>query len=248
LFYPDIPLRSTITSDGGSSTGFPIENTIAGDRGLLAQYGAAAANPGIFYDLGSGVTASVDFLAVARGDMQYKLNASGYFELRADSSLSATLGNQILYQTPITTLKGPRNEDFYITGTASTAYRYWEFRPGTTSGTVQPYLSKVMFGTAFDFGRDPNYPVNQRLTYRQRGDRAPSYSFDFTFSGVTNTVRSNFISKILAYKDVSSVFLYDRDDLILNGYKILHSRLTNISVTPKTASYNEISFTAEELI
>ena len=257
ISYPDIPFRATMTL--GSATvdsNHPIANTVTGERGKrFALSIAADYNANLYYDLGASDTATIDHLIIARADL---LKALGATNIQLDSSANASVwvnraGTSAVLQTR--SFDGVRGEDLIFTQTynndtgtlAGSSHRYWALYFGAVTA-LKSTFSKVYFGTFFDFGREPSYPAIQNRSMERPGNRDSVYRFTLTWQGINNTKRNELFDKILKYRDVNPVFLYDTDDLILNGIKLLHCRILDASITPITAQYNDVEILFEELI
>src|SRR5690606_11778089 len=85
-------------------------------------------------------------------------------ELRASSDNFSSDDNLIFSKSNIARadLVGPLSEDLIITGSLSTAYRYWRIEIDTSVAIVHKFR-KLYFGEMFDFsGRSPQYPYAHR--------------------------------------------------------------------------------------
>ena len=248
ILYPDIPFRAGISAVSSELDGNEAQRTILGDRWRLWRAEAADSAFTIDYDLGVGVTASADYFLAALVSRQVAPYSDAVFYLQGGSSSPAT--NVIGYVQPsVDTMYNPEAEDGIATFATSTAYRYW--RVNIESPTVSdflPYASKFFFGTAFDMGRDPIYGAAWQREYGSRGNRRARYTIDLDYEGITNAVRTSFIDKILKWRDVSPIFLYDAGDLIFHGFKLLHVKITDCRISPRNAHSSDISLSFEEVI
>jgi hypothetical protein len=241
---------------GTADSNHPITNTVTGERGKRFALSIAwDYNANLYYDLGSSVTANIDHVIIARADL---LKALGATNIQLDSSANGSVwGNRAGTSSALQTrtYDGVRGEDLIFTQTynndtgtlAGSSHRYWALYFGAVTA-LKSTFSKVYFGTFFDFGREPSYPAIQNRRIQRPGNRDAVYQFTLKWQGITNTKRNELFDKILQYRDVNPVFLYDTDDLILNGIKLLHCRILDASITPITAQYNDVEILFEELI
>lgn len=256
ISYPDIPFRATMSTNGTVDPDHPITNTVTGERGKrFALSIAADYNANLYYDLGASATATIDHLIIARADL---LKALGATNIQLDSSANASVwvnraGTSAALQTR--SFDGVRGEDLIFTqsynndtGTlAGSSHRYWALYFGAVTA-LKSTFGKVYFGTFFDFERDPIYSLTQSRKFYRSGDRAAVFNYTFEWQGITNDKRNEFFTKIVDYADVNPVFLYDTNDLILNGYRLFHCWVRDVTVTPVTSQYNTVQVTFEELI
>ena len=257
ISYPDIPLRATMTTNGTADSSHPIANTVTGERGKRFALSVAATwSTYLRYDLGSGVTATIDHLIIARASLLKALGGTTFQLISSSDGITWTEGRAgTSYDLQTKTFDGVRDEDIIFTqayntdyGTlAGTARRYWRLNFGA-SGALMSTFGKVYFGTFFDFGREPSYPAIQNRSMERPGNRDAVYRFTLRWQGITNTKRNELFDKVLQHRDVNPVFLYDTDNLILNGIKLLHCRILDASITPITAQYNDVEILFEELI
>lgn len=147
------------------------------------------------------------------------------------------------------TLYGPRGEDWISSFSTTTAYRYWYgvYAPNTSSGSKFPH-SKLHFGSWFDFGREPLYPMLQKREAYSSGSREARYIFECEWQGITDAIAEDFIDKIVKYKDVSPVVLYDAGDYCLNDMRSMHAWLTRVELDKAHHNSNTIRCTFEEAL
>jgi hypothetical protein len=227
--YPDIPYRAiTFTTDEAADTGDKI-NTIYGNR--LSYYRRVSSNQEIIftYDLGSGVTATAEYLILARikpfilSAIAGGVTCRFYLEASTNNFSSTTTVHDSTAISSTSGLVGPNGEDYYTTFTESSAFRYWRVRL-TLSGAGSPaaftYVSKIFFGKMYTFGEmEPSYPYSIQYTqpirdfksdygnlYRTRSGK-PQKKFSYQWTAVTDSERANFENKIGKLYDVTSFFL-----------------------------------------
>lgn len=145
-------------------------------------------------------------------------------------------------------LVGPRAEDYAFSFAASSAYRYWWAQYSASSAASKYPHSKLHFGTWFDFGRDPIYPLTQRLEAYSSGSREGRYIFECEWQGVADLKLEDFIDKIVEVKDISPVILSDAGDLCLNGMRQMHAWVTAVDIEKQTHNTNNVRCIFEEVL
>lgn len=260
IAYPDIASRALeILPSTAYDDLHPVTNVLFGARHALGKTTASGSST-VRYDLGSGVTASSNFVIIARADI---LKADNCTTLALNGSATTTPGavySDASFATA--TLYGPDSADYIASFAASTAYRYW-WTSYTITGTGYATRSKEYFGTLFDMGRDPDmYDV--QIADRQGGELSFATGnvrvsrglperrvFNIHWSGVTDAKAVSFFSSILANDRQRLVFLYAPtrteilDDLVLVHCRVLaeQCRLDRASVL----DWNAITAVFEEV-
>ena len=227
--YPDIPYRAiTFTVDEAAEFGDSL-NTIYGNR--ASYYRKTSANQEIIftYDLGSGNTATAEYLILARikpfilSAIAGSVTCRFYLEASTNNFSTTTTVHDSTAISSTSGLVGPNGEDYYAAFTESSAFRYWRVRL-TLSGAGSPaaftYVSKIYFGKFYAFGgTEPSYPYSIQYTqpirdfkadygnlYRSRSGKLQK-KFAFQWSAITDTERATFESKIGKLYDVTSFFI-----------------------------------------
>lgn len=245
IAYPDIP-------DGGIQASATTDNekdTVFGGKARVAKLNTSATGTvDYLYDLGSGVTATAQYLAIGRANL---LQKSGVTTITLSGS-----SDGISYSTVYTnasfasaTLTGTNSEDFFITFATSTAYRYWRFR--ADSGATDSYkpLSKIYFGTLFDLGRDPIYPVIRTLNSVEDKTARQLITFEFNYDGITDAKKESFETYIGRFSGEHTYFIYDSSNTyVLGGYNPVYCRILSYSFnTTATINNNTLSIIFEEV-
>lgn len=246
--YPDIPFLGSMYTEPPSESGYDAENALTGARGDY-YIALSSVSQSIFeFDMGSGTTRTPEYMSLMRADLMRRHDS-------ADCTWSVVGSSASNFSSPVTAsgtfaiadLLGPRDEDYLTSLVGLSAKRYWRFQINSTA-SFKHQLSKVYFGNWFDFGRDPIFPADKSVEFKEDGNRAPRYLVNLTWLGVTNTVRNDFISKILKWRDVNPVILNDTSGKILDGNRLLHCVITECSFTPRGVNYSDVSLSFEELI
>lgn len=167
------------------------------------------------YALPSGTTKVADFLYLARADI-LKAQTVNKCLLRSSPdnvTYTSRLGTTAAFQTR--TFSGPRAEDLVFTrtfnddtgGVSVSGFRYWKLVIGCTSNSKRPF-SKAYFGSFFDFGRDPVYPVT--ITRVENGStiRDSAHQVVFIWEGITDAKRIEFQTSVAKYQQVTPLVLY----------------------------------------
>jgi hypothetical protein len=253
--YPDIPLRSTaFTASAAEDPSYPLKNLITGGRGRMFQFNAAQTSYWIKADMGASATASMQFFFLARANMLKKAGVTQCILQSSpnDAAWTNRIGTAANFQSK--TFTGPRSEDLLFTQTfnddaanyTSSAIRYWRITGLTASSKMM--FSKFYLGNWFDFGKEPVVPIVQRRQGYEFKNREARHIFKMSWQGIDDATRQSFNEKILRYKDINPVILYDTADLILNDMRTLHAWITDCKVRPITYNRNDISVTFEEAI
>lgn len=246
--YPDIPFLGTMFTEPASETGYDAEYAITGERGNY-YIALSSVSSSIFeFDMGAATTRTPEYMALMRADLMRRHDS-------ADCTWSVVGSAASNFASPVTAsgtfaiadLLGPRDEDYLTSLVGLSAKRYWRFQVNSTA-SFKHQLSKVYFGNWFDFGRDPIFPADKAIEYKTDGDRAPRYILRLDWLGITNTVRNDFISKILKWRDVNPILLNDTSGKILDGNRLLHCIITECTFTPRGVNYSDVSLGLEEII
>lgn len=147
------------------------------------------------------------------------------------------------------TLKGINSEDYFSAFAQSASSRYyWLTLQSSLSGSKYP-LSKAYLGAALDFGREP-LDQSHQCGIAKKTERARDARRDLTFgwSGVSNTLRGSFINNVYEERDYSPVVLYDADDSVFGGTRIVPAQLLSAQIDPNTPLESTITARFEEVI
>lgn len=251
--YSDIPRTSTITLSDTQDSNYPSTNLVMGGRGLLFRYNAAVTSAWIKCDAGAS-GASMSYFALCRANL---LKTEGVTKAVMasspnDAAWTDRIGTSAAFQTR--TFTGPRSTDLLFTSTfndqvgayTASAIRYWRLTMDGTSG--KRHFSKLFLGSWFDMGREPIYPAeHSRAAIVMNGREAPC-TFSLSWQGITNTSLNSFIDKIVKYKDIAPVFLYDTNGYVLNGWTTFHAWVKNVSIQSNIYNQNSLTVVFEEAI
>ena len=247
--YSDIPRKGALTVVPDANTSFPATNACLGPRRKVYQSSLSLATHRLTWDLGASVTRAVDYLYIARANLLWSRDSTAAVALESSSD-NITWTSRIA-SSPIASgdKVGPRTEDYIKTTTQTSAFRYWRLTLNNTGSTsILPAFSKVMFGPAFDFGRDPDWSRALQRTVLNKGVREPRYTLQLEYKGITNAVLQSFNTEIIEYREIAPVVLFTTSVYheLLNNAKALHCLITDFAVTPVSVNSNTISITLEE--
>jgi hypothetical protein len=149
--------------------------------------------------------------------------------------------------TTTPTLIGTDTEDYLSTFTESSGFRHFWLQLMAPEGSVYTH-SKISFGKAFDFGRDPIFGRNCERRFLRKGDRKPGYVFDLSWVDITDAKRQEFESQILKYRDFMHVGVH------VSGYTdplfehtAIPCRIVNYTGEQVKANSNNIDLQLEEV-
>ena len=250
VYYPSSP------SFGTDSTDYPAANAGVGSRNDYVKSGTAVTHGIVRWDMGASSTVAMEYAFVAGANLIKALGATRLDFWSYDGvTETIRLGSPTNLQTR--TFTGPRSEDLLfatgfndeVVGTLpTTAYRYWNMHiEGPTA--VKWVFRKCYIGLFFDMGHDPIIK-DFKLTsdVRNQWNREPRMSFTLKWKGVTETIRTSFISSIYRYRDVMGLVLYDTGNYIFNGAKTMHCSLVSATFSNRTVATCDIECNFEELI
>lgn len=145
------------------------------------------------------------------------------------------------------TLYGPRSEDYITTFSTTSAYANWWVQM-SNDATAKYRHSKQFFGTWFDMGRDPEKGAAIQRAQTVSNPRDLPYRFPLTWKGVTPTVVNSLVDKILKYRDVCPVIVYDAADVFLNDHRLLYCQIVGSQITPNSAAAYDVRLDFQEVI
>jgi len=245
IAYPDVPWEfGTVTADPVAEDGYGAENVVTGARGDRFLSSAEDTEHEVRFQ--GAAERSTDYVFIARADL---IANAGTVRLRVQVSDDGSSWGTAVDENPLTTadLSGNNSEDYF---TAIEGAGSWDFiRVYVTSASPFTFtFSKFYAGSLFDFGRDPVYEIARSSAVYTPKDRRARRVYTLTWKGITDAKRADFIDKILQYRDVNPVVLYDANDLIFEGLTTLHARIVSSTIKTIWNNNNEIVLTLEELI
>ena len=267
IAYPDIPARAVARTPSFTLyDDYPEGNLLYGERYLRAWENVRYSPKTIDYDLGrtlSGdITSSSLYLILARADIP---KASGITTTTLESDTTSAFSSPTTVHSvdlSTATLYGPNSNDYISTFSTSIARRYW--RLTFTQGTAcKLQLSKIYFGTPFDFGIAPtSYSWTRGPRYRAVMDTSSGavemgrldehiYTFKFTWQNVSDDTTKDFLEKIVRFSNKWRFFLYTTTTAthhLLDNKQILHCKLKGHHTENVCQNKNIITASFEEMI
>lgn len=255
--YPVIPLAASSVSlltDVGiagptEATGTPITNAFGGNWTDIFRANDGYTNLLLYFTLAS--TYSADFFWL--GDCKI-LKGEGATRLLLAHHTSNSYGSSTreLDLNPLSgeTLYGPASTDLFYTFTATAARQYWWVNilgPSTTNYA----FSKLMFGTGFDMGRDPD-EKGGFVTSRTRpagSQRRAAYKFEISWSGVSYAKAVEFYQLVSLKRRHQPFILYTTAyHELMNNHRCVFGRFTEVSSPPVVTGVCDVSAVFEELV
>lgn len=247
--YSDIARKGILTASPAAESGYPETNLCLGSRRNFYRSGTAQATHTLTWDLGAGESGACNYLFIARADMFVLSTTDATVDLKSsDDDSSYTSEAATLLAT--SDLVGPQARDFLDTFELTSDARYWRIElTNSASGDIQPAFSKVMFGEAFDFGRDPSIERRSIRDVKTKGQRESQFQFELEWEGITDTKIQSFLNEIGDYIDVQPVVLFTTSyHPILHDLTAVHCIIKTFSVEPINFNNNRISLELEECI
>lgn len=238
---------STPTLDGDYSANYVARNLYGGGRPETVRLASAATSSTWSWD--HGALLSPDFLFLARADLiRRKDTAASSWLLEADDDGSFFIVDGDTGTFNLGDLKGPRNEDLIVELAKLPDHQYFRFTVSTTASFKHEY-SKMLMGTWLDLGRDPIYPARFTRDATVPMPRAVPWSFSLEWRGVTDATVQTLSDRVLKYRDVNPVILYDPLDVVLpNTIRVIHAFITDAVVTPEWPGTNRVQMSFLEAI
>lgn len=226
--------------------------SVTGAKRHGTRSATTTANLYIGYDVSGGVSglqSKPTHCVIARADLMVKAVGSGTTRveiLGSDSSVFAS-GYSLSQQISAGGLMGPTSEDYVFACGGSTNYRYWRYGQSITS-LINQEVGKVFLCSAMDMGREPGYPCQETIDLSAAFARRNRRRFSLTWDGVVNLTKQQFEDYVYKQRDVKTVFLYDTNNYLFHGDKLVYCELTNCSFNQLNASNWQITAEFEEVI
>lgn len=247
--YSDIARKGTLTAVPAAESGYSETNLCLGARKNYWRSGTSQAEQTLTWDLGSGITRSCNFLFIARMDLFYRSTTEAKIDLQSSPD-DASYTSRSLTALAASDLIGSQGRDFVVTFAATDAFRYWRLNlTNVAAGATQPAFSKAMFGTAFDFERDPVWGRRTERVSEIKGQRIPSLVFDFEYRGITNAKLESFYEEIGDYADVQPIALISSTyHPQIHNLSAVHAVITSARATFVSVNTWDLSLTVEECV
>lgn len=260
ICVPDIPFQSSRIIASNSTADIENQyNLIGGERFTFCKLAAAASSCTYTFDLGDTYTnknASVEYLLISRADLLGCNTVT--LERSPDNSAWTNVFNITTFTG--TSRVGPRSNDYITTTTLTSAFRYWRLGFSMSAGTNTFSVSKINFGSFFNFSFDCDFKVNivppelPTLEYpsgavRKIRDQEPRYRIELKWGNETDTVLKNFSNKVVRYHDICPVWLYtSAESQVLDGKTLIHCKLVEFETRRDFNNLNSVRAVFEEVI
>lgn len=206
----------------------------------------------ITYDLSSNflLFEPANFLAIT----DFKNFTDGGFPVTVHVESDSVIGftaptTQSFTITSLNDLVGVLKKDFARKLTAFTVKkRYWRVRIVTPTSFIGVWRG-LCLGESFKFSRQPLYGGDVEINDRYPQALRNNLLLDYTFDKITSEEKKKFDERILDYADVMPIYLYDPQDLVFWGQKLIRCMLTDCtSKFLKGGRYYNLSMKFEELL
>lgn len=146
-----------------------------------------------------------------------------------------------------TTLQGVNQEDLFASFNTTSSYPYWAVTFESLTANKRP-LSKIYIGNLFDLGRDPNYDMKTNRSYVSEDAPQGAFEFDLSWTGITNTIRNSFESKIGKWRRENPIYLYQTSYTgHVFSYNPIMVQLVKYEWEPKENSMSNLRATFREV-
>lgn len=277
ILYPDIPAKArsykTYTDDTAEDPNeselyahnYMHRNTLRGERYQFWRSVYTTAEHNAVYDLGTesgtDVTKTADFMVLSRVDCLPFTTISVNLQNSSDDVTYSTVAT--IPNDGTLAKVGPWANDYVKTFATTTSRRYWRVNyVDLGANAYQLQAGKIYFGTAFDMGRDPEYPEST-ITRITSGDtnfttsggvkyqgrvQHPTYEIRLTWKGVTDATLSSFLTEIVQNRYHTPVFLYTQSfHDPLDGKQLIHCKLESCETMQEYADWNNIRCVFREI-
>ena len=245
--YSDIGFNSTLLVNPTMATGYTARDVHGGARNRTVRTASATTSSVWEWQHPSAILP--DYLFIARADLIRRSDSTDCeWIIEGDDDPFFPAPDVDTNTFGLYDLKGPRSEDLITPLTKISPHPYWRLTLNTTASFKHEH-SKVFLGQWLDLQRDPLYPARVKRDSRVAMPRAVPWEFELEWAGITDATLSTFSDKVLKYRDLNPVILYDPNDLIFTGsIRVLHAYIRAVSITPEWAGVNRLQITFEETI
>ena len=149
------------------------------------------------------------------------------------------------------TLVGPDTKDYVEEFALQSPIRYGYVQyqgAGTFSNKTKYPQEKVLFGQRLSLGREPIYTSGYRSVRSGRSFTRNIWNFNLRFEGITDAKIEEFVNRVARLSDATPFCVYDNEDLVLKGLRLLYCRLVSYTVTPRNAGFNDLTIDIEEVL
>jgi hypothetical protein len=245
--------------DYGTQDGEIVFNEFADENWANGAAPTVSVAPGqtftqVAFDAGVGNTFLPDFIAFIKVDMVVTNDAEaggGTVDLRLYTNNAIAIPGLSVdtRNVGLTDLLGPQGRDYAFEPSGLVAARYAIPSIVTNPEVVDVPLSKLYCGNLFDPGRKPLVrPVMQGLE-RSPNPRRIGRQFRITWRGLSTAKRSDFTERVWRHGSEAPIVLWDPDDCVFNGFKMLHCQLIRADFRSMDVhNQHELNILVEEIL
>lgn len=265
ILTPEIPAAAVSWTKTNEKDFHPALNTFRGERWQEWQSSTNLADHILRYRLATGTTKSANFLCVPRVD-RIRLNVAAAattltLESSPDDSAWTTVDTVSNVQSFAGSIYGRLGKDYVNTFAASTARQYWRIKI-SSSTTFQMKLAKAYFGTAFDFGKDPESYIAPREIEEGTGEfvsssgmiykaisKTPRRRFECEYVGLSAERVEAFYDDIVSKRDTTPIFLYTQSQhQVLDDLRLFHCKLETVEKETVYTDYINLKLSFLEVL
>lgn len=262
MIYPEIALNSeSITAFTGGNQSL-VKNLFYGGASLYYERNSAGTTTQIRFDLGSGNSSTIDFVAIRRANLLTSLDeGNARIRINASNDNWSTTTELFDFENLGTDDLIYGSDLFVHSETPSGSFRYFELRLDTTASVVHR-LGKCYFGMLVDLQRSPSYPyqieylgssnafVSDSGSTFKTQLRAKKRRFEFTWKAIPDIYRDYFDILIGRYLDSFQLGLVHNQDGTenspLGAYPIVWGYAEHETKTGPVANLNELTIRLTE--
>lgn len=245
--YSDIPFNGTVISTPTLGTDYRAADAHGGARNRTVKLASSSTTSSWAWQVVDAVLP--EYLYIARADLLRRGDSgTPTWELEGDDDPFFPTPDADTDTFDYASLLGPRAEDLLVPITKPAAHTCWRVTL-TTTNSFKHEISKIMFGNWFNLERDPIYPARVIRNTSRAMPRALPWRFSLEWAGVTDAKVSAFHDKVLRYRDINPVVLYDTNDLIFSpAFKVLHAYIVSVEIETQWVNTNRLRMVFEETI
>lgn len=146
---------------------------------------------------------------------------------------------------------GPDSVDYIATFALQSpiVYGYVQYSTDGSFNKKSTYPhEKILFGKRFSLGKEPSYSSAYKVLKASRSAIRSRWVVSLRFDGVTEARVQEFEAKVAQLSDGLPFCVYDDDDSVLKGLRLLYCKLANYSISPINALSNSIAIELEEVM
>lgn len=249
--YCEIPLAASSTTFSTTpSTTYPLKNLFGGSRFDIFKVATPASGDHLMtIDLGASTTKTANFVYFSKANL-LQGDDVGTITIKAHSANNYAAATTVTTISSFgsATLVGPHAEDYIVTFTETSAYRYWFVNYNGSAATDVSH-AYMFLGKLFDPGVDPTYDTLEITRKRPTGSRRKAlYTFKLQWKGLTYAKTKTMLDTFARTRRHNPIILVTQSyHEILHSHKVIIGRITDFTSPPTVTDYNSVSMTVEEM-